>query len=122
MVGLALAVGWLNAGCVERRFVVTSEPPGAKVLGNGQDLGPTPADDAFVYYGNYHFTLIKEGYETLQVDQSVNPPWYQYPAIDFFSENIIPWKIRCSAAALSTATYPNPEYQNRDRPCTGNTK
>ena len=37
-------------------------------------------DDHFVYYGNYHFTLIKDGYETLQVDQDIPAPFYEYPA------------------------------------------
>jgi hypothetical protein len=85
---------FLASGCVERRYVITTEPPGAKVLRNGQDLGTAPADDHFVYYGNYHFTLIKDGYEIQQIDQNIPTPWYEYPVLDFFSENIIPWKIR----------------------------
>jgi hypothetical protein len=83
----------LAGGCVERRYVVTSDPPGAIVLRNGQSLGWSPADDHFVYYGNYHFTLIHDGYETLQVDQKIPPPWYEYPVLDFISENLIPWQI-----------------------------
>jgi hypothetical protein len=46
-----------------------------------------------VYYGRYHFTIIAEGYETLQVDQKIAAPWYQFPGLDFVSENLIPWKI-----------------------------
>jgi hypothetical protein len=89
---LAVAAG-LPVGCVERRYVVTSEPPGAVVLRNGQPVGAAPADDHFVYYGNYHFTLIKDGYSTLQVDQEIATPWYEYFPLDFFSENIVPWRI-----------------------------
>ena len=89
----AVTAAALLTGCVERRYVVTSDPPGALVLRNGQPLGATPADDHFVYYGNYHFTLIRDGYETLEVDQPVPPPWYEWPAIDFVSENLIPWWI-----------------------------
>ena len=47
------------AGCVERRFVIESDPPGALVLMNGQQLGATPVDGHFVYYGRYHFTLAE---------------------------------------------------------------
>src|SRR5439155_8012621 len=68
------ACAGLLAGCVERRFVITSDPPGAVVLRDHQPIGATPADDHFVYYGKYHFTLIKEGFETLQVDQDVPTP------------------------------------------------
>jgi hypothetical protein len=89
-----LAVLALATGCVERRFVVNSDPAGAIVLVNGRPLGASPADDHFVYYGNYHFTVIKDGYETLQVDQYVRPPWYEYPVLDFISENMVPWMIR----------------------------
>jgi hypothetical protein len=84
----------LLCGCVERRFVIASDPPGSVVLVNNRPVGPTPADVPFVYYGNYHFTLVRDGYETLQVDQCVPPPWYEYPGLDFFAENLIPWTIR----------------------------
>lgn len=91
---LTLVLALAGSGCVERRFVVTTDPPGVKVLRNGQDLGTAPADDHFVYYGNYHFTLIKDGYEIQQIDQPIDAPWYEYPVLDFISENLIPWKIR----------------------------
>jgi len=81
------------AGCVERRYVIESDPPGALVVANGQPIGATPVDGHFLYYGNYHFTLIKDGYETLQVDERFRAPWYEYYPIDFFSENIVPGKI-----------------------------
>jgi hypothetical protein len=81
-------------GCVERRYVVYTDPPGAMVLRNGQTLGATPVDDHFVYYGKYKFTIFADGYETLQVEQQIEPPWYEYVGLDFFSENLIPWTIR----------------------------
>ena len=84
----------LSAGCVERRYTIYSDPPGAIVFRNGQYLGPTPVDDHFVYYGKYHFVLVKEGYETLVVDQKITTPWYEYPPLDFISESLVPWKIR----------------------------
>lgn len=92
LLGAVLWAG-LMSGCVERRYVITSDPPGAVVLRNGQPLGATPVDDHFVYYGDYHFTLIKEGYETRQVIQHIPAPWYQYFPLDFISENVFPWPI-----------------------------
>jgi hypothetical protein len=80
-------------GCVERRYVIYTDPPGAIVLRNGQPLGASPVDDYFTYYGNYHFTIIKDGYETLQVDQCIRAPWYEVWPLDFVSENLIPWSI-----------------------------
>jgi len=53
-------------GCVERRYVIYTDPPGAMVLRNGQTLNATPVDDHFVYYGKYKFTIFADGYETLK--------------------------------------------------------
>jgi hypothetical protein len=93
LLGVVAAVA-LASGCVQRRFVIHSDPPGALVLRNGQPLSAAPADDSFVYYGKYRFTLVKDGFETLHVDQEVSPPWWQYPPIDFVVENLIPWTFR----------------------------
>lgn len=92
MAALALWAG-LTAGCVERRFVVTSDPPGALVLHNGKPIGSAPADDHFIYYGNHDFTLIKDGYETLKVTERIRAPWYQWFPLDFISEVLVPFQI-----------------------------
>ena len=83
----------LVAGCVERRFVIESDPPGALVLMNGQPIGATPVDGHFVYYGKYQFTLIKDGCDTLHVEEEFKTPWYEYIPLDFFTENFYPGKI-----------------------------
>lgn len=82
------------AGCVERRFTIYSEPPGALVYFNGNYLGTTPVDGSLIYYGKQQFTLIKEGYETLDVVQPYPPVWYDFPGLDFIAENIWPFKLR----------------------------
>ena len=91
--GVLLAVGLLT-GCVERKYVITSDPPGAIVYRNGQYLGATPVDDHFVYFGKYHFTLVRDGYETLQVDEPIPTPWYEWPGLDFFSETAWPFTVK----------------------------
>lgn len=92
--GALLLAGGLSAGCVTRSYTITTDPPLAVVYRNGVPIGPSPVDENFVYYGNYHFTIVKEGYETLQVDQCIESPWYEYPPLDFFSENVWPFKVR----------------------------
>ncbi len=85
----------LAGGCVERAFVITSDPGGAVVFNERNlPLSATPADESFVYYGRYRFTLVKDGYETLVVEENVQPPWYEWTGLDFISENLIPWTIR----------------------------
>jgi hypothetical protein len=91
---MALLLGSGTTGCVERRFTVYSDPPGALVYYNNNYLGMTPVDGYLLYYGKQQFRLIKEGYETLDVVEPYNAPWFDLPGIDFFSENIYPGKLR----------------------------
>jgi hypothetical protein len=81
-----LAIG-LGSGCVSRRMMVYSDPPGALVVLEGREIGYTPCAVDFLYYGTRELTLIKDGYETKQVLQKVPPPWYQWPVIEFFADN-----------------------------------
>ncbi len=92
VISMALASTFLS-GCVERRYVVTTDPPGAVVYVNDQYLGATPVDNHFIYYGKTHFKIVKEGYETLQVDQEISSPWYEYPPIDFLAETVLPYTV-----------------------------
>jgi hypothetical protein len=90
-----LASAAVLPGCVERRFVIESDnAPGAFVLHNNIPIGAAPADDFFIFYGKHDFTLFKDGFETLQVAQDVDTPWYEYPPLDFISENLVPWTIK----------------------------
>jgi hypothetical protein len=92
--GAVLLAACLAGGCVERRFVVYSDPPGALVYVNGQYVGASPVDFYYVYYGKYHIRLVRDGYETLDVLQNVRAPWYQLPGPDLITEAFIPLKIR----------------------------
>ncbi len=89
----------LLAGCVERRMVITTGPfpeaSGAIVYDERNvPLSASPADRPFTYYGKYRFKIVKDGYETLIVEQDVPPPWYELPGLDFISENLLPWTAR----------------------------
>lgn len=82
------------AGCVERRFIVESNPPGAIVYQSGQYVGATPVEIPFTYYGRYEFELLKEGFETKKYEVRARAPWFEWLGIDFFSENLWPWHIQ----------------------------
>jgi hypothetical protein len=90
---LGVALLSLLTGCVERRFVVESDPPGAIVYVNNSSMGATPVDVPFLYYGVYDLTLVRDGCETLRVRQNVQPPLYAYPPLDFAAENLYPFHI-----------------------------
>jgi hypothetical protein len=98
----AAGAGWLAAlvclagvtGCVERRFVITTDPPGAIVYDEKHlPLAAAPADRQFTYYGTYRFTIVRDGYQTLVVDEHVRPPWYEIFPLDFVSEILVPLTI-----------------------------
>lgn len=74
-------------------MTINSNPSGARVLVDGEDIGLTPVSMDFLYYGTRQITLIKDGYETLTVMQPVQIPWYQVPPLDFFSDNLLPVKV-----------------------------
>jgi hypothetical protein len=81
-------------GCVERRYTIRSNPPGALAIVNGEEIGPTPVSRNFTYYGPREITLIADGYQTQTFIQPVSSPWYDNYLTEFFSENVIPWTIR----------------------------
>jgi hypothetical protein len=81
-------------GCVRRRLNVHSNPPGALVYVDNQQIGNTPCSVDFTYYGTREIRLVKPGFETLTVNQPIPTPWYEIPPLDFFSENLAMTKIR----------------------------
>ncbi len=91
---LAAAMIAPAGGCVRRRLNVRSNPPGALVYVDNQQVGTTPCGVDFTYYGTREIRLVKPGYETLTVNQPIPTPWYQIPPLDFVSENLVPTKIR----------------------------
>lgn len=86
--------GLAASGCVRRRMTIRSNPPGARVFVDNFEIGRTPCSTDFLYYGNRQIRLIKDGYETVNVKQPIPAPWYQVPPLDFFSENLVPSRIR----------------------------
>jgi hypothetical protein len=91
---LAALLAPLAAGCVEKRYVVLTDPPGAIVYENGKPIGATPLNRTFVYYGRYRLELKRDGYQTLVVDQPIRAPWYEWCPLDFVTENLLPWTVR----------------------------
>ncbi|MCU0705864.1 MAG: PEGA domain-containing protein [Fimbriiglobus sp.] len=83
----------VNAGCVDRRFVVTSNVPGAGIEVDGQPLGPTPVDAAYVYTGKREFRATAPGYEPLTQVVKFEPKWWDYPILDLFAEVLWPFRI-----------------------------
>lgn len=83
----------LLAGCVERRLTIHTEPPGATVLLNDQEIGVSPVTVPFNWYGDYWVRISKEGCETLDTHRKLKPPLHDYPPFDFFLQVLYPGRI-----------------------------
>ncbi|MEI7921893.1 MAG: PEGA domain-containing protein [Planctomycetota bacterium] len=93
------AMAWVvmaiaSSGCVERRYTIRSNPPGALVYVNGEEIGTTPVSRSFTYYGDREITLIQDGFETQRLKKPLKAPWWDNLFTEFFSENLIPWTLR----------------------------
>ena len=91
---ICLALSVCYTGCVRRRLTVRTNPPGAQVFVDDQEIGTTPCSASFVYYGTRKVTVMKDGYRTETIFQKIPPPWYEIPPLDFVAENVVPREIR----------------------------
>jgi hypothetical protein len=92
LVVACLCIG--QVGCVRRRLTVRTWPPGAQVFVDDQEIGTTPCSTAFIYYGTRKVTVIKGGYKSETLYHEIPPPWYQYPPLDFVTENLVAYELR----------------------------
>lgn len=90
---LTAGLGSLS-GCVERRYTVRTNPPGALLVANDEEIGATPTSRSFTYYGDRKFKLMLDGYETQTVIQPIKAPWWDNYVTEFFTENLIPYTFR----------------------------
>ena len=102
-VGLGLVFGL--GGCLERRVSITSEPPGAIVTMNDVELGRTPVEADFTYYGVYDLRVEHEGYEPLRTTARASTPFYEYVPFDLAStampftlKKVVPWHFELAAS------------------------
>jgi hypothetical protein len=86
---LALTTGVIT-GCVERTVRIDTRPQNATVVLNDEEVGASPVKVAFLWYGDYDLVIRKDGYETLKTNFRVEPPWWQVPPFDLFSEAFYP--------------------------------
>ena len=81
------------SGCVERKLTINTEPQGALVVLNDEEIGESPVTTSFNWYGDYCIRVSKEGYETLNTHQKLKAPWYDHFPMDFFAQIVYPGRI-----------------------------
>ncbi len=81
------------SGCVERKLTIRTEPEGALVTLNDEEIGPSPVTVGFEWYGDYNVRISKPGYETLKTHRKLKAPWYDRFPCDFIAQFLNPQRI-----------------------------
>lgn len=81
------------SGCVQRRLLVRTNPPGATVYVDNVEIGKTPTGVNYTYYGTRQIRIEREGYETINEFVRMRPPFYEIPPLDLVSETMVPVTI-----------------------------
>ena len=71
-------------------MTIKTEPSGALIYLNDEEVGRSEVTTDFLWYGDYDVVIRKEGYETLSTHWLIPRPWYAIPPVDFFVESLWP--------------------------------
>ncbi|MBN2490490.1 MAG: hypothetical protein JXQ29_06550 [Planctomycetes bacterium] len=99
-IAVALLIALLP-GCVERKILVRSEPPGGVVLLDNKVVGVTPMTADFSFYGTRKVEVRWDPFLPPEVPPFVTaaetrclyPPWYQLFPLDLVFEYVWPFTI-----------------------------
>ena len=76
LLAFGLVTSMVLSGCVERKLTINTEPQGAVVVLNDEEIGVSPVTVSFEWYGDYNVRVSKEGFETLKTHRELEGPWY----------------------------------------------
>ena len=93
LITVCLIVSLLLSGCVERNLTINTEPQGALIILNDEEIGTSPVTVSFEWYGDYWVRISKEGYESLNTHRPLKRPLHDRPLFDFFAQIINPNRI-----------------------------
>ena len=93
LIVVSLIASTILGGCVERQLTINTEPQGALVALNDEEIGESPVTVSFNWYGDYNVAIRKEGFETLKTHRRLKGPWYDKFPFDFFAQILNPKRI-----------------------------
>jgi hypothetical protein len=89
----SLITAIILGGCVERNLTINTEPQGALVVLNDEEIGTSPVTVSFEWYGDYDVRISKEGYETLKTHRNLKAPRHDAFPFDIFANLLNPKRI-----------------------------
>ena len=93
LVGAIILAMIVLAGCVERKLTINTDPQGAMVVLNDQEIGTSPVTVPFNWYGDYWVRVNKDGYETLNTHRELKAPLHDWFPFDFVAQILYPGRI-----------------------------
>jgi len=81
--------GW---GGNQRTIRVTSEPAGALVWLNDVEIGRTPVETDFTFFGTYDVRLRLDGFEPVTTSRKASAPLHEWPGVDLAAA-VIPMRF-----------------------------
>lgn len=82
-----------TSGCVRRTLRISSTPPGALVWVNHREVGRTPLEIDFTYYGNYDVQLSHDEHEPILTEAGAHPPVWDFIGVDLLFE-VAPFQLQ----------------------------
>jgi hypothetical protein len=76
----------LTTGCIRRTISISTDPAGSMVWLNDREVGRSPIDVDFDYYGTYDVRVEQEGYEPLMTTGKAKAPLWDTVGLDLISE------------------------------------
>ncbi len=73
-------------GCVKRTISITTNPEGALVWVNDREMGRTPLDFGFTYYGEYDLRIELDSHEPVMTTAWTSQPVWDAPLVDFVAD------------------------------------
>ncbi len=107
-------------GCVERWIQVRTQPSGARVFVDGEEVGRSPIRVAFDHYGTREVLVHLDAgtdsdrtYGAVSHLVELRAPWYQWFPLDLITETIWPWNFVDEHEVSIVLPVINPEARSK---------
>jgi len=85
---ISILFACLMFGCVKRTISISSTPSGALVWVNDREVGRTPVDIDFLYFGEYDVRVEKDGLEPIMTTRWAKSSSWDLPVLDIVVESV----------------------------------